>query len=142
MKKSSIELFEKVNKLASLITKEIDNCDVLGTPVACGVAFKFKNKLKDLDYAIAEALHEVGGWEISRLQFPPALFFQSGHGWADEVEQLVKDLKEAVKLVQNDPAKYKKTGMAGVYGAAATLPDRDLVEDTTTVYLDVIHSPF
>ena len=141
MKEQAKKLYDGVNYLAAQITEKVDNCDVLGVPIGCGVAFKFKGNLADYDYAIAEALSEVGGWEIVRLQFPSGLFFQAGHGWIDEVDKLIIDINKAVKLVLNDHSKYNTSGMAGVYGTAASFPDRGIIADTCSIYLDTIHSP-
>merc|ERR1712013_204045 len=115
-------MFSGVNALAKGITERVRECRVLGVPMACGVAFKFEGALSDYDYAIGEALNEVGGWEINRLQFPSALFFQGGHQWLDQIEQLVKDLNVAAQKVRQNASKYTKAGMAGVYGTAASFP--------------------
>jgi len=141
LKANAERLHRGVNALSQQITEKVDECDVLGRPVACGVAFKFSGRMSGCDYAVAEALQEVGGWEVVRLQFPSALFFQASQGWIDDVDQLVEDLLESVRLVRGDPAKYKTSGMAGIYGTAATFPDRSLIEETCATYLDVIHSP-
>lgn len=141
MKEQAKKLYEGVNYLVEQIKEKVDNCDVLGVPIGCGVAFKFKNKLLDYDYAIGEALSEVGGWEVNRLQFPSCLFFQAGHGWIDQVDQLIIDINKAIKLVLNDHKKYNKSGMAGVYGTAATFPDRSIITDTCSIYMDAVHTP-
>ena len=141
MKEKAIAMHNKINYLKEQITEKIDNCDVLGNPIACGVAFKFKNDLLDYDYAIAEALVDVGGWQLARLQFPSCLYFQAGHQWIDEIDQLIIDINKAIKLAVKDPKKYNKSGMAGVYGTAAAFPDRGLVVETSYTYLEVLHTP-
>merc|ERR1712228_533796 len=103
---------------------------------------KVKDKMKDYDFAIAEAMQEVGEWEVNRLQFPSCLFFQAGQIWIDELDQYIVDLNKAVDLVIGNPTKYSKSGMAGVYGTAASFPDRSLVAETCYSYLDVIHTPY
>jgi len=135
-------MFEGIRVLAEAITAKVKDCRVLGVPMACGVAFKFEGALSDYDYAVGEALNEVGGWEINRLQFPSALFFQGGHQWIDQAAQLVVDLNKAAEKVRKNASKYNKAGMAGVYGTAASFPDRSLVRKTCDAYLDVIHSPY
>lgn len=136
-----MNLFNKVERFKTLIEEEVSDCKVLGHPVACGVAFKFTGKMADCDYAIGEALHEVGGWEVSRMQFPSCLAFQASQQWIDEIDQLVADIAAAQQLVLRHPDKYTKSGMAGVYGTAATFPDRGLIAEAVISYLDVVMTP-
>eukprot|EP01084_Bolivina_argentea_P106236 190167_1 len=141
LKEDAIKMYQRVKYLKQKIEIQIENCDVLGEPVACGVAFKFKGELMDCDYAIAEALKEIGGWELARLQNPISLYFQAGHQWIDEIDQLIIDLQKAAILTMKDPSKYKNAGMAALYGTTATFPDRSLIEQTIANYLDVLHTP-
>ena len=136
-----MNLFTKVERFKKLIEEQVTDCRVLGHPVATGVAFKFSGKLAEYDYAVGEALHEVGGWEVARMQFPSCLMFPASQQWIDEIEQLVADIQAAQQLVLGHPEKYTKSGMAGVYGTAATFPDRGLVKDSLMSYLDVIMTP-
>eukprot|EP01083_Nonionella_stella_P144417 450866_1 len=142
LKKDAIELADKVNYFKEQITKEIEGCDVLGDPVGCGVAFKFSGKLENAEFAIAEAMSEVGGWQMIRLQFPIALFFQASHQWIDQIDQMIADLKKSIVLVAKDPQKYSQKGLAQVYGAAATFSDRSVIEKSLYGYLNAVHSPY
>ena len=142
LKADALSLYKKVKHFREELESKVRDCEVLGDPIACGVAFKFKGETKDYDYAIAEAMKEVGKWEVNCLQFPSCLFFQAGQIWIDELDQYIIDLNKAVDLVISNPSKYSKSGMAGVYGTAATFPDRSLVAETTFAYLDVIHTPY
>ena len=141
LKKNAMKLYKSIEYLKKEINDKILNCDIMGEPFACGLAFKFKNHLFELDYAISEVMQEIGGWEIYKLQFPMALFFQNGHNWIDQMDAFVQDLQKAIKIVEENPNKYKNSGIASVYGTAAALPDRDLVVQTCYDYLDVIHTP-
>ena len=141
LKENALRLHRGVKVLRQQITERVAECEVLGEPIACGVAFQFSGSLKGCDYAVAEALEEVGGWEMVRLQFPSSLFFQASQQWIEGVDQLVVDLQSAAKLVRAHPEKYKKSGMAGIYGTAAVFPDRGLVAETCYQYLDIIHTP-
>ena len=141
LREKAMKLYSNVERLRKSITEKVDDCKVLGHPVACGVAFKFTGKLADYDYAIGEALKEVGGWDVSRMQFPSCLTFQASQHWIDEIEHLVEDIQKAAQLVVEHPENYTKSGMAGVYGTAASFPDRGMITESVITYLDVIMTP-
>jgi len=141
LKEKAMNLFSKVERFKKLIAQRLDHCSVLGQPIACGVTFKFHGELEGLDYAVGEALEEVGGWKLSRMQFPSCLAFISSQHWIDQIDQLVDDIETAAKLVLEDPDKYNTSGMAGVYGTGATFPDRGLVNESIRTFLDIMMTP-
>jgi hypothetical protein len=48
----------------------------------------------------------------------------------------LKDLKEAVTTVQENPSAFED-GMAPIYGAAGKMPDRGMVQDLLIEYMDI-----
>lgn len=51
-------------------------------------------------------------------------------------QQFVDDMKECVAEVMKTP-KEKATGSAAMYGMAQAIPDRSLVEELVSYYLDL-----
>lgn len=58
------------------------------------------------------------------------------HAEQDIADQLVADLAEAVAAVRANPKNFAE--MAPIYGMAATMPDRGVIRDFVSSYLDVV----
>lgn len=71
----------------------------------CGmVAFDVALGSKLDIFCVADALHEIGGWDIGRCQKPKCLHFPVGLRQSEEViRAFVKDLRAAVARVQANP---------------------------------------
>ena len=81
------------------------------------------------------------GWNLNGLHKPPAVHIcvtlrHTAPGVAGRFE---RDLHAAVEHVRANPA--EKSGMAPVYGMAATLPARSVVKDLLERYMDVLYRP-
>ena len=53
------------------------------------------------------------------------------------VAAFMADLQQAVAIVKKNPI-ADKDGMGAIYGMAANIPDKSLVEDIAKGYLDVL----
>lgn len=119
--------------------------DILGKPLVSVVAFSARN----LDiYDIADAMSSKG-WHLNALQNPPAIHVAVTMPIAKVWERLVSDLetvieeereKERVRQVEGNGAKGKAMGnSAALYGVAGSLPNKSVVVDLATGFLDLLY---
>lgn len=95
---------------------------VLGQPDMS--VFAFAADALDV-YALAEAM-DARGWHLDRQQRPPCLHMMVTPAHAGVVEPFLADLRAAAAQVAGGGA---AGGMAAMYGAMATIPERTLVRD-------------
>jgi len=122
---------------------------VLGRPLVSVVAFEARR----LDiYALADAMAERG-WHLNALQDPPALHVAVTLPVARNWERLAADLEAVVeaererereRAVQAGPgavvvAERKKGDTATLYGVAGSLPNKSVVVDIATGFLDLMY---
>jgi sphinganine-1-phosphate aldolase len=119
--------------------------EVVGRPLVSVVAFR----AKDLNvYDIADAM-SARGWHLNALQNPPAMHVAVTLPIVKVWERLAKDLeevveaereKERVRVVQGTGAKGAATGdAAALYGVAGSLPNKSVVVDLATGFLDLLY---
>jgi hypothetical protein len=91
-------------------------------------------------YQVMEVMSERG-WSLNALFQPPAvhLCVTLRHTQPGVAERFVEDLRLAVEAVKRSPE--TRSGVAPVYGMAATLPLRGLVDDMLKLYMDVLYRP-
>ncbi|HWQ12608.1 MAG TPA: aminotransferase class V-fold PLP-dependent enzyme [Roseiflexaceae bacterium] len=79
------------------------------------------------------------GWSLNGLQHPPAvhLAVTLRHTRPGVPERFLADLRAAVAHVRANP--QERTGMAPVYGLAASLPLRGVVRDLLRRYIDLLY---
>lgn len=114
-------------------TKDIAEVELIcdhPTPV---VAWKSTSSKFDI-FMILDAMKRKK-WVLDPLQFPEAIHICLTVRHAGKGEEFVRDFREAVELVKNHPEQFK-SGMAPVYGLAASIPDRSVVRGFVTGYLD------
>lgn len=110
---------------------DIEGLYVLGKPDMTVVAFASK----ELNiYKVNEAMAEKG-WSLNALHKPSSVHICVTLQHVDVVDKFLDDLKAAVKYVRDNPGKYED-GMAPIYGAGATLPDRGTIRDILVDYMD------
>jgi len=80
-------------------------------------------------------LWEKKGWHLNNLQRPSSchICFTANH--IGKEKEILNDLRESVNDVINNPGAFKD-GSAVLYGTAASLPDRSLIFDFATAYVD------
>ncbi|KAJ9164982.1 PLP-dependent transferase [Coniochaeta hoffmannii] len=119
--------------------------EVIGRPLVSVVAFR----ARDLNvYDIADAM-TARGWHLNALQNPPAMHVAVTLPIVKVWERLARDLeevveaereKERVRVVQGKGAKGAATGdAAALYGVAGSLPNKSVVVDLATGFLDLLY---
>ena len=122
--------------------------DLLGRPLVSVVAFSARS----LDvYAIADAM-AARGWHLNALQDPPAVHVAVTLPLAANWERLAADL-EVVVEAERERARERAVDAAGVvalpppkkgdaatlYGVAGSLPNKSVVVDIATGFLDLLY---
>ena len=81
------------------------------------------------------------GWSLNGLHRPPAvhLCVTLRHTQPGVADRFLADLRASVAEVESQPG--GETGMAPVYGLAATLPFRGVVRDLLKRYIDLLYRP-
>ena len=79
------------------------------------------------------------GWSLNGLQFPPAVHIAVTlrHTQPGVAQRFLADLADAVAEVRAQPA--GKGGMAPIYGMAASVPFRGMVDDILRRYMDLLY---
>jgi sphinganine-1-phosphate aldolase len=111
---------------------------VLGDPLFC-IAVAAEDEGPDV-YRVMDAMSERG-WSLNGLHRPSCVHIcvTLRHAQPGVPERFVEDLATSVKQVRAHPE--VEGGMAPVYGAAATLPDRAAVADMLRAFMDVWYKP-
>ena len=133
-----VEKTKKIVQTTRWLAKEINQIPglhVVGTPLSCGLGFASK----ELNvYSITTAMSKRG-WEINALQFPPGLHISVTviHTKEGVAETLLSALKECVEEVRQ----YKGApgGTAAFYGTSQSVPDRSIIADATSVFIEVCY---
>lgn len=132
-----MEATQKIVETASIIRqgiKEIPDLYVLGDPL-WNIAFA--SETLDI-YKVMDQLSERG-WNLNGLHKPACVHIcvTLRHTQPGVAERFVEDLREAVAFVQANPE--VEGGMAPVYGMAATIPMRSVVDDMLKRYMDLLY---
>ncbi|PMD23619.1 PLP-dependent transferase [Hyaloscypha hepaticicola] len=122
-----------------------NDLEVLGHPLVSVVAFN--SKTLDI-YDIADAM-SAKGWHLNSLQNPPAIHVAVTLPIVKVWEKLVSDLeaviegekeKERVRIVEGKGAKGKSVGdSAALYGVAGSLPNKSVVVELASGFLDTLY---
>ncbi|ORZ32057.1 pyridoxal phosphate-dependent transferase [Catenaria anguillulae PL171] len=113
--------------------------EVVGNPLVSVVAIRARQGVKLNIFAVNDVMSKAG-WNLNALQFPEALHIACTYLTVGKEGVFVEDLKKAVREVKEHPEKYKD-GSAAMYGMAASIPDRSIVADIVTGYLDLMLKP-
>lgn len=108
---------------------------VFGEPVGSVVAFG-SHELNV--YAVNDQMR-LSGWRLSTLQSPAAVHMACTAMTADAADQFLLDLAACVERVRGHP-ELGKDGTAGIYGTAASLPDKSIVAQVAQGYLDAVYA--
>ena len=118
---------------------------ILGKPLVSVVAFT-SDTLEIYD--IADAMSEKG-WHLNALQNPPAIHVAVTKPMVGKVDVLVQDLRQAVEAQREKErvmvtegkakAKGKKGDAAALYGVAGSLPNKSIVVDLASGFLDTLY---
>ncbi len=135
--KGYLDATRKIVETASIIKKgiyQIPELKILGDPLWV-IAFASD------DLNIYQVMDQMGqkGWSLNGLHKPACVHIcvTLRHARSGVAERFVADLKTSVEFVKNHPD--DKGEMAPVYGMAATIPFRGLVEDMLEKYIDLLY---
>ena len=136
-----LEAARRILEAATTIKRGIEDTDglrVLGEPLFC---IAFATNADELEmYRVMDAM-TARGWSLNGLHRPPAVHICTTlrHAQPGVAERFVEDLRAALAAVQEQEG--AGSGMAPVYGAAATLPDRRVVGDMLAAFMDLWYRP-
>ncbi|KAI7339975.1 sphinganine-1-phosphate aldolase BST1 [Hortaea werneckii] len=114
---------------------------VIGKPMVSVVAFRAvqtqKHELKVDIYDVADGM-SARGWHLNALQDPAAIHVAVTIPIVAVIDDLIKDLEEVVLSCQGK-AVEKKGDTAALYGVAGALPDKSVVRELATGFLDTLY---
>lgn len=128
-----LELAKKVMNTTNKMIEGINNIQelhVLGKPNMS--VFSYTSDTLDI-YSIGEEMTKRG-WSLDRQQLPSSLHMMVTPAHEKVVDKFLEDLKASVKETKNNPKEPE--GMAAMYGAMASLPDRSMISGFITSFLD------
>ena len=81
------------------------------------------------------------GWNLNSLQFPSCVHLCVTHLHTEPgvAAKFLSDLAEAAATLVQDPDS-SEVGSAAMYGMAASIPDRSVVDKITWIYLDSLYT--
>lgn len=121
----------EVSKTFQQGIKQIPELFIVGRPDMTVIAFGSDK----LDIFKVNDVLSTRGWHLNALQRPNSIHICLTLQHTLIAEDFLKDLKEAVKTVQENPSAFED-GMAPIYGAAGKMPDRGMVQDLLIEYMD------
>ena len=91
---------------------------------------------KMVRYLVSSKMVEKG-WNLNILQNPKSfhLCLTNLHLINQAKNDFINDLKDSVKYAKNQPNDNSK-GTAAIYGMAKNIPDKSIVKEVATAYLD------
>ncbi|MBL7713869.1 MAG: aspartate aminotransferase family protein [Bdellovibrionales bacterium] len=122
------EMVQKTMEVAERFKKGIEaipELQVLGNPDMSLIAYATRDPSSINIYAIADQL-EKKGWLIDRQQSPACIHATVTLNHAQAIDAYMADLRQAVETVKKNP-QLAKEGQAGMYGLAAKIPVKGLV---------------
>lgn len=129
-----LEAVRKVMEVSKTIQqgiKQIPELFIVGRPDMTVIAFGSDK----LDIFKVNDVLSTRGWHLNALQRPNSVHICVTLQHTLIAEDFLKDLKEAVTTVQENPSAFED-GMAPIYGAAGKMPDRGMVQDLLIEYMD------
>ncbi|RGB29144.1 sphinganine-1-phosphate aldolase [Rhizophagus diaphanus] len=117
---------------------QMDDLCVYGKPLVSVVAFGSKTPKTLNIYAISDKM-SAKGWNLNSLQNPPAVHIACTLLTVDHAEQFLQDLRDSINEVKSDPNR-KSSETAAIYGLAASIPDKSIVNEVACGFLDALYS--
>merc|ERR1719378_641278 len=125
------EITETQRKIKQAIV-EMDGIRLVGDSHTMVVSFTGEDGLNP--FMVSDVMSKKG-WNLNALQKPNSVHLCCTYKHVGKADEFIADLREAVALVKKDPSAYKE-GAARVYGLAHGLPDRSIVKDIVSGFLD------
>jgi len=133
--KTTKEIITTTRKITEAL-QNIPGIHIVGIPDVSVVAFDSK----DFNiYGLSDGL-KGRGWALNALQFPSCvhLCVTRPHTLPGVADKFIKDVTEITAEIMKDPS-ASNAGSAAMYGMAASIPDRSIVENLTGIYLDALY---
>jgi len=121
--------------------RAIPDLQLFGEPDLCVVCFGARPGAPGgaiSVYAVNDAM-SARGWNLNVLQYPACLHICVTHANAGHADAFAADLAAAVAEVRGAPAGRYTGGSAAIYGMAEALPDKAVVADVATYFLDALY---
>lgn len=115
--------------------RSIPQLHVKGNPIGPVLAFGANEPLNIYD--IGDKM-SARGWNLSAVQNPSALHISVTLPWVKSADLFVKDLKECVQGLVDDPSSGNGS-TAAIYGTAASVPDKTIIDDVAAGFLDLLY---
>merc|ERR1719402_1662946 len=130
------EIITTTRKITEAL-RNIPGIQIVGSPDVCVVAF---DSQEFNIYGLSDKLKERG-WALNALQFPSCvhLCVTRPHTLPGVADKFINDVRDVTAEIMKDPS-ASNAGSAAMYGMAASIPDRSIVENLTGVYLDALYS--
>uniref|UniRef100_A0A1I7XSY6 sphinganine-1-phosphate aldolase n=1 Tax=Heterorhabditis bacteriophora TaxID=37862 RepID=A0A1I7XSY6_HETBA len=130
-------IISNTRKIADGI-KKIKGLQLHGSPDVSVVAFKSS---EFNIYAISDKLNKRG-WNLNTLQNPNAIHICLTYNHVEQqvVKDFLTDLEEVVSEVITSADKGNNSSTAALYGMAAQIPDKSLVDDMAFEFLDACYA--
>jgi sphinganine-1-phosphate aldolase len=127
------KILETARKIKEGIT-EIPELFILGDPLW---VVAFGSDTLDI-YQVMDYMTRKG-WSLNGLHKPSCVHIcvTLRHTRKGVARRFIEDLKSSIEYVRSHP--HEKTGMAPVYGLAATMPDRSIVGELLQRYIDMLY---
>ncbi|TKR64459.1 hypothetical protein L596_024986 [Steinernema carpocapsae] len=92
-------------------------------------------------YAVSDKLNKLG-WNLNTLQNPASIHFCLTYNQASEevIREFVEDLRRSCDEVRSEPNKGGDSKSAAIYGLAAQIPDKTLVNEVAFTFLDACYA--
>jgi len=122
-----------------MITEALQNIPgirIVGVPDVSVIAFDSN----DFNiYGLSDGMKK-NGWALNALQFPSCvhLCVTRLHTLPGVADKFIRDVTEVAAEIMKDPS-ASTAGSAAMYGMAASIPDRSIVENLTGIYLDALY---
>ncbi|XP_054159200.1 sphingosine-1-phosphate lyase-like [Oppia nitens] len=135
-----VEATKKIMKTQRFLKEELSKIDgiyIIGDPLMSVIAIKSD---RFNIFRLSDKLSEMG-WSLNPLQFPSAVHIclTLMHTKPEVVDSFLKDIKTVVNECLLTP-KDNTGGLGVIYGMAQSLPDRSLVTDIASHYIDGIYT--
>ncbi|KYQ88610.1 sphingosine-1-phosphate lyase [Tieghemostelium lacteum] len=112
--------------------REIKEITIIGDPKAMVIAFTCENVFYVNDYMSKK------GWHLNALQRPNSLHICVTAKLIGMENEFIKDLKDSIKLVEENKSNLPKDGTAPIYGTAHSIPDREMVGTILSDFIDAL----
>jgi len=134
------ECTRKIIQVARVIEGRLHttpHLQIVGTPATSVVAF---TSSKFDIYRLLSILSKKG-WSLNALQFPSCIHFCVTYCHTAEgvAESFCRDVEDAVRVVVGEGFDKPAEGQAAIYGTSQTIPDRSIVNEITSYYMDSLY---